>query len=940
MKIRLNKRKLFSVIAGLIIHVSLANTTTPPDTTQLDSSIRYGKLPNGLSYYIKPLDNPNAGLNLRLVVKAGFFQEGPGETEFAHIVEHLGFSAGRKYSTKGNSSLYDKAGIGLADLNGLTADDYTDYFLQTSKENPLGMEIAFKLFQDILWNLDFTNKNIDLERSTVLGEADGGNFGLGNYIYHMEKQITGWGSSPPKDYANHLKTFKPEKIRNFYKKWYRPDLMAIVVIGDIDNVDQIEKKLKEKFSEGKVPGNPPNPTINTSDYLKKSPQFRKTVLQNKNNNHLEYKPTLIRLYFRLFENKNKKTIQGLKDQVVRGLFIELLNKRYQQVLQKYNTFLAIRPKFLEPPAALRIEVSPKQGIKKDAIYNTIKILKQIKEYGFTAREFSDGKKEYLRLMRKSDTLGIYYWKNQINEHFVNGEPLPERKPQILEKILKDLSEEEYNAEIKKYLKEEPDDISIAGYEKSPGLDKVEKKIRSWIKEVNRNPVDSLTVSQNHLVLMDPSEMKKLEISPVKALQTDIPGAKSFQLKNGLRVILKSSVAEYYQSSIVMRGFSSRGIDCFSKDDYFSVINAPSILRNSGVGDLDKFDLKRYLNRKEFDGYVLTFVESDASGLKGNFTLKDLETALQLMYLYFTSPNFSINAFEDWKTQQKINVAFKNFPAENFETAIREILPDRDFTPKGQKFIEGLEQINLDRVREIYMHLFRDPGNFTFLFSGDFNEEEVLRLCQKYLGNLPAKPNTSNCIRESKDSKMKPLKSRTFYANAPLELAMVRIAYIKKLNSAILDWKEEIKLNILRRILAESLIRRLRFESEEDGTYQVLAIRDHSSYYKYHGMYLDFNAYPKDTERLIEDSEVVVENLKKKPVEVSLFENVRKMQLNQFNTHGKIMQKMYGVVKKGEPWIAEEEKNAFLESLNPQDIQATAVKYLKNKPVVFQMLPRK
>lgn len=934
-----NKIKfMLSFIAGLAIHISLANTTTFTDSIPLDPGITYGVLPNGLTYYIKPIENPAAGLNLRLVVKAGFFHEAQGETEFAHLTEHLGFTEGRNILNKEGSNALDEAGIGRAEMNGLTSNDYTDYFVQTSKENRLGIDIALDFFQEVLWNLNLTEKNIDVERSTVLGEADGGNFSPNIYSHFIEKQITGWGAEPPEDYENHLKTFKPEKIISFYKKWYRPDLMAIVVTGDIDDVDKIEKRIIEKFSKGKRPDNAPRTNVDLKNYLNKTPQFYKKELKG-DNDYLVYKPIRLRLYFRQFEIKKINSKQGLKDQLVRDLFIELLNKRYQEVLQEYNTFLSIRPKFLNPAAALRIEIVPEQGLNKNTIIKALKPLKQIKKYGFSAKEFSDGKKEYLKLLKKSDTLGIYYWKNQINEHFVNGEPLPEGKPEILKKILQKLDKDEFSAKIKSFIKEEPEDISIVGYNNDPTLDNSEEKIKTWIREINEISVAPHVNPGKNLVLMDTAEVKELSHPPIKTFNTVIPGTKRYRMKNGLNVILKSSNAAFDRNTIRFHGFSPYGIDCFPEEDYFSVVNATAILKNSGIGKLDKYEVKKILNEMEFDGNVSPFIKSDEAGIKGNISFKDLETALQLIYLYFTSPNFSTTAFDDWKTQQIINVAFKNFPVENFETAIREILPDRDFTPKGQKFIEGLEQINLDRVQNIYMQLFRNSKNFTFLFSGDFNEEEVLKLCQKYLGNLPVKSKSSNCLSENKESFIEPIKSRNFYSSAPLKLALIRIVYIKKTNNEFLDWKEEIQIEILRKILDELLIRRLRFESEEGGTYGIYTGMNFVNSHNYNEIKIRFEAYPGDADRLIEEAKNVVENLRNSPVDNTLFQKLKNVQLGKEETSRAILQKMHGFVRNGIPWYDDEEKKAFINSLGPEDIQQTALKYLNRDPKIFKMLPK-
>ncbi|WP_286760827.1 M16 family metallopeptidase [Salegentibacter sp. UBA1130] len=941
--IRTKKSIFLSLILNLIISISLANTSNSNDSIPLDANIRYGKLPNGLTYYIKPIDNPGAGLNIRLVVKAGIKQEKDGELDFAHITEHLGFVAGKNISRKKSTHLFDEAGVRLSQLNGFTAGNYTDYFVQVSDNNEKGISLTLKFFKDILWNLELNEKSIDLERITVFDETNGGVFNLGIHSFHLEQQITGWGAEIPEDFEKHIKTFDHEKLIEFYKRWYRPDLMAIVIVGNIDNIDKVEKEINEKFDKKKEPGNPVDPTVDQMNYLDKTPQFYKKELQG-DNDYLIYKPIHLNFYFRQNINIKDQSNNGLKDQLIRNLFIELLNKKYLQVLQQYNTFSAIRAEFLNPPAALKLEIVPMEGLKKDYIDTALKTLKGIKQYGFSTEDFNLGKAEYLNSIRQSDTLSLSYWKSQIINHFVYGEALPENKEQLQERILQNLEKEEFHNAIKNYIKDKPEDISIVAYKGDPALKNPEKKIKNWINEISNETVEKPDRPEKKLSLMDTVQTNALEKTSVKVLETEITGAKSYQLKNGLRIILKdsqnhSSGKGAGENKIVFQGFSQHGIKCFPQEDYFSALNATEITRNSGVGKLNKFELERYLDRYRFKGFVSPYIENDAAGIKANIALKDIETALQLVYLYFTSPNFNTTAFEDWKTYQKIYIAYQNYPVENFESNIREVLPDNDFKPKGRKFIEGLAYTDLNRAKEIFNQIFNDAENFTFLFSGDFNEEEVLNLCRKYLGNLPVTSEYSRCISKSEESLVLPVESKTFHSVASLNSTMVKMVYVKESNISSMDWQEEIKLILLNHIMKESLMRRLRFKSEEGGTYEVTPGLNIVNSHNYIEIPIGFNSDPKDVERLIGEVQNFIEELKSSPVEISFFEKLKKTQLNDKISYGLALAKMLRHSKDNYPWLDKEERNAFINSLHPNDIQETANNYLSNKPIIFKMLPK-
>ncbi len=930
------------ILGSLILCVSNAQNLKPSHSEPLDSSIVFGKLDNGLSYYIKPINNNSSKIHFRLIVKTGYRQEVDGEYEFAHLLEHLGFVAGKNISSKKSGKLLDEAGILMAQLNGITKFDNTDYYVEASSKNEKSAEVALRFFKDIIWNLELNEDNIALERLTILDEANGGDYNLNQISNQTEREVTGWGAVVPRDLEDHIKTFEYEAIINYYKKWYHPEMMAIIVIGDIPNVEELKDRIHTQFSKKTFSEDSFGLQSNKSTYLLREPQF---ILKSIKKNANEQQSNTVRasLYFRGIDINRLTDEQKLRDEVIRDLFLKLLNKRFQHRLNGYNIFHNIRSNFLKPPLALKIDIVAENGLSKKILQEPIGELNCIEAFGFSSEEYENSKNELLLSLKRTNTINDSYWKNEIANHFVYNTALPSNKLSKQIRFLEKLTRSDFHSRIQNIIKVLPEDISIAAYAGDTILKHTEETIRKWFAEVDSTAEESFTLSKNDKVLMDSIEIASLDKASIKRLNTEIPGAAKYQFENGLSLILKplekSDNSNEASRFIRFHGYSAKGIKCYSEKDLFSSINATSILKNTGIGAMDKFELKDYLDKNEFKGYVNPYIELDHSGIKASFKMENLETALQLVYLYFNQPQFNREAYEDWKTKTKFFSVYKNLTRENFISAIRKELAYIDFPPQGYDLIKGIDQTNMERAEEIFGELFQNPKDFTFIITGDFRESEVLDLFRKYLGNLPQYNDYRKYLHtDFQNTVITNGKSKNFHSRIPLEMPMVRIVYPKKINSGDWDWKDKIKLELLRRSLTELLFRRLRFESDKGGTYQISAGMDFTSTKNYMETFIPFSAYPDDIDRLVEEAKKVVNELKNSSIENSLLKKLKDVFLQKQETYSETLEKIYEYENYGKQWVDLEMEKEFIKTIKPDDLKQTALKYFECEPLIFKMLP--
>ena len=951
MKNKFIKKEILSFLLTFFLGgMVTVHSSASQDTTPLDRSIRHGKLSNGLTYYIKPTNDGSSKMDIRLLIKAGTAVQDADQYELGHVLEHVAFKAGKHMTMAKAHDL----GFNLGQINANVSIDFTQYYFK-SVDTEAKRDIAFQLMQDIIWGLELKSNYIDSERSTIINEnAIRGRLQWNAIMNSLEGILTGRLTMLPKDVNRHIKTFPYEALKRYYKDWYRPDLTAIVVLGDIDDINVIEKEIREKFSKIKKTKNPRSPYKDYSHYRNLPPQFIK-----KENLFLLKDPMNETVHMSLYMRQNRHVKEhGLKDlqnEQIRDLFIRMLRKRIKEKQeQAYATGFSVIPEFLwRPSLGMGLKIAIEHGSEKEVVLKIIKLFRQLHEYGFSQQEFKKTKEEYLKYINELDTTNVYYWVHDIRKHFLYDRVIPSNKKTFLMDMVNNLTVTEFNQLIKKYIKTEPKsiDITILIPSGHPALNISEKKIRNWISEANDLSIHPYSPPVIPNELMDSSTIAGLKESSVQEKHVAIPGVTEYQLANGVKVVLKpidsSHISEKRHCKLSFHGFTSKGISSYPKTDYFSVKNASEIVYNSGVGGLNKFELKGYFTNKGFNGNVYPYIEYNESGIKGYISLSDLEMALQLVYLYFTLPNKDSLAFTDWKLNTTSSFDTKNINEDIFRSVIRDTIGDYTIFPRNSNPLKDIAETDIHRAFDIYQDIYGNAKNFTFIFSGNFPRDKVLSLCRKYLGNLP--------IDLGEGEWAKPLKStlRKFQKPNLLTIpsveysreAKMKLVYISKVSAKDLDWKEEIKLKLLQSLLSFSLMQEIRFNSNKKGqTYSIGSYGNLAKSRLFNEIFIEFSSDPEDVEQLSEQTRQFVEDFKNNMIDVELLERFIKERKQYLKSEGHreklVNEKIHDYYRFGVPWRSIEQEQNYLESLTPEHIKNTTQRLLKEKPLEFMMIPSK
>ncbi|MBC8770544.1 insulinase family protein [Arenibacter sp. BSSL-BM3] len=920
------------------------------DTMPLDPSIRHGKLPNGLTYYIKPTGDGSSEMSLRLVVKAGSAVQDADQYELDHVMEHLAFKAGKNMTMAKANELGFRSG----EINGNSPFDFTQYYF-SSVDTKEKLKIAFQLFHDIIWDLDLKKEYIDSERSVILNEKGiRGGFGAKSILTDLESTMMGRGADRPSDFVQFINTFPYDALRRYYDDWYRPELMALVVVGDIVGVDALEKEIKDKFSRAKPLKNPRSPIRAFGAYRNSPPQFmnREHRLTTKESKR---QAVNMRIYMRQRENLDKKGLELLKQEQKGHLLIDILNNRLKEKQDYYVSPYTVSPYMALPSSlGIKLHITMEEGTVEGTLSKTIQLLKELRTNGFSEPEFTRFKKEYLESLSKTDTMKQMFWEDNIVDHFVYDKILPANRMALLKNMMDDLTLEELNVFVRQYIKTDPQELDIIMLSPSGhrALSYTEKQIRGWISEANNLPITKYSPPKIPKELMEASLIQTLKPSTLQKNKVDIPGASEYTLGNGIKVVLKpfdAVLVPRERNKLSFHGFSSKGISCYSRSDYFSAMNAADIVYNSGVGGMDRFELKRYFAKNGYNAQVAPYVGYDEAGIRGSTSVKDLETAFQLVYLYFTEPNKDSLAFEDWKLRTRSSHALHSINSQDFKNFIKLKLGDSTFLPKGTKALEGVPNTDLDRAYGIYRTIFANAKNFTFIITGDFPEEEVLSLCRKYLGNLP----TANVQPKSEI----PKNTKKFRLPKPQEKVVVakefdrevkvQLEYISNLAERDLDWKQDLKLKLLQSMMNFSIMQEMRFNSiENEGIYTIKVVCNFDKDRLFNEVYVEFGASPEDVEQLIKAAKQFMRSFKNNGADVELLERFKLERVDYLERkkyhRGDTSKMIYDYYKYGTSWPRGglEQRQAYIRSISPRDIEILAKRLLKGNPLEFKMLPAK
>lgn len=739
--------RYFFLLTFLLRAATLLPAQDLSEKLPIAPEITKGKLGNGLTYYIRKNAKPEQRVELRLAIKVGSILEDDDQQGLAHFTEHMAFNGSKHFKKNDLVSYLQSIGVEFgADLNAYTSFDETVYILPIPTDKPGNLEKGFLVLEDWAAGVLFEKSEIEKERGVVLEEerlGKGADERMNKvslpYILQGSKHATRLPIGKPEI----LKAFKPEIIKRFYGDWYRPELMAVVVVGDIDLV-AAEALIRKHFEKLKNPTKP-----RPRDYAKvpPRPQSQGLVVTD-----AEATNPILQIFYSTRESKASVTVGDYRKDIIKSLSGQLLNLRMQELTQKAN------PPFIIGGSGESEFVHGYESyfgyaaIGKDGVVPAIDALivenERARRYGFTSAEIDRVKKSFLRQMerlyneRDKSESGDYA--DEYLRNFLTDEPIPgiDNEYHYYTKFLEGITIEEVNryaaqsipssTEKKLVLLQSPANTDFP-------LPSNEDLLAAVIhaEQLPVNPFEEKTLASS-LMSTAPAAGK---ITSEKAL-ADV-GVTQLGLSNGATVWLKKT--DFKNDQILFSGFRYGGQSLYDMKDAQNAQYAAALVSQMGVGDFSPTDLRKVLAGKSVS--VSPRLSGISEGMSGQSGSADAETMLQLAHLYFTSPRKDPELFASFKSrQQGLLQNMLSDPRTVFQDSVSRMMYNH---PRGPRFPrpKDFDNISLDRVLEIYQERFGHASGWTFFLVGSFDLDSMKLLVSTYLGSLPSSAGPSPFFKD-------------------------------------------------------------------------------------------------------------------------------------------------------------------------------------------------
>lgn len=937
----LNKILLSGTLIIINVLLATGQTSVPSskDSLVLDKRIKHGKLANGLSYYIKPINEPFPDISMYFLVNVGSNDELPHEINFAHHIEHIAFRETKNFPSGiyGAEEMLDNLDMHVSKLGAKTNIRSTNYYFHPpARKQTNGLSTGLHWFKDIAGGLNLSQESIDRERGVLLQEFRGDEAKADKNMAKSElySNLFSCFNNYNKDFALRNDSFPYQDIQQFYKKWYQPDQMAVVVVGNIENIEKLELKIKKTFEDLNLAKNKIDIPHCVEEKLKKNLQFE--IIERGSTSISITSSNIIEMYFFYKDPvilKDTEKESSLKRKLSLDIIISVLNERFKANRKSYNkNFKNISSHTTAaeiPPNTLTILLEAEKSNEKMALESTFKLLNQLKIYGITEEELEKAKEKKLGELPPTNVENSRYWEKEIINHFVFGEFLPPGKNAFLRKWLEQLSIEEINEIINQIIAPNPQDIGVIYPANSSTTFNSKKIIRKFIKEEFSKPVLPYKVPEPITSLFTEKQKDNLRLD--MEIQSQERG--KYVLQNGLTVHLEPDTTA--KGSITIHGFSPQGASCFPQEEQSSTMFAPLIIRNAGIGDFTKFDLEAfYKNTATLKTGAGPYINYTEAGIKSEVSKEELEILLQAIYLYFTDPREDEEAFKYWKAEQLKYVASYVNPTNDLLEALRDITKDISTLPYASKRIQASQEVDLKDAYENYRKLFSNPGRFTFILSGDFEKKEILPLLQQYLGNIPSTGNFS-CnhnkeeINVAKGPIFKQMVTSPFYKT---ENSFYGRRFVRKKTEDD-TWQEEWKVRILGLIM-ENII--FDFRSKDGlSLYEIYAGGGLNRLMDRYEINFKYICLPEQLPLIREKTDIIINEIKSGKISEQVFNSQRNLLKSIFNPtylnkSANVSKSIYRNFRYGESVLDAYEIETFFTELTTEDIIETARKYFKDE----------
>ncbi|MEY8759880.1 M16 family metallopeptidase [Chryseobacterium tongliaoense] len=927
-------KKILSSFAVVVLLSANAFAQNIP----VDPSVRTGTLSNGMKYYIKKNTLPEKKVDFRLAINAGSILEDENQRGLAHFMEHMNFNGTKNFPDNKLVDFLQSIGVKFGQhLNAYTSFDETVYMLPVPLDKPGNLDAGLKVMEDWAFNATLSDEQINKERGVVLEEL---RLGLGADKRMSDKYLpkllynSQYANRLPIGKKDVLENFKPDVIRKFHQDWYRPDLMAIVVVGDV-NVDEVEKKIKDNFSKYKNPAKPRERKVfdlpnhkETLVAVETDPDATSSMVQFTMKDSDAYQPDV--------------TIEQYNQSLVENVATTMLNNRLRELINSNNppfTFGSVYHggTYARTKEALQGFAMTKEGDQLNALKVLLTEVERAKKFGFTQSELDRAKSQIIsnleRAYNNRDKTESAMLVDEYVRNFLEQEPMPgiAWEYEDSKKFLPGVTLAQTNDVIKKMVKDDSRVVVITGPKKDNVTMPTEAMVLNTfegVKMADLKPYEEKATIKN-LVKPFKSEGK------IVKTETDAKlGTTTWTLSNGAKVTFKKT--DFKDDEIVFTARSLGGNSIIPDADYNKTQFAFGALSEAGVGGISKADLTNYLAGKQAS--VNPFIGSMTEGINGRTNQKDLGTAMELIYAYFTGLNYNPDAFNAYKTKQ--SAMFNNMisnPQFYFSSEHAKFM-----NQKNPRFI-GIIPMEKDwantdykKAYDIYKEKFSNAGNFQFYFVGNIDEATFKNQVLQYIASLPSngKPGTF------KDTGYRPMTGdyTKVYKKGKDPKSLVTISYS---GEAPYNEKDALALEALGEVATIKVIEKLR--EDESGIYGGGARGGMSKVpYGAYNFSISFPCGPENADKLTKSAVTELQKLIDKGPEQKDLDKYKEGEYNDDKTNMK--DNMYWMNALAKNQLDGSDKYEILDyqekvkALTAKDLQDVAKKYLTKGKIVATLMP--
>ena len=906
------------------------------DLLPKDPAVRTGVLPNGMTYYVRQNAKPEGRAELRLAVRAGSILEDESQLGLAHFVEHMAFNGTKHFAKNDLIKFLESLGMRFgADLNAYTSFDQTVYMLQVPTEDHTVLENGLLILSDWSHGIVFEGEEIDAERGVVIEEwraRRSGDSRVSDQHFKVLYQGSRYADRLPIGTKENLETFKHETLRRYYTTWYRPELMAIVAVGDFDPSD-MENMIREQFS--KIPAAKNN--VERPDY--EIPSYKGTRFSIASDPEAS-NPTvgLFIRHGRVSRDRVRDYRQVLVDNMISSMLNQRLNELRQQANPPFVGASAGAGRGLADYRQFSVNARVREGDYLGGFRSIMEEVERVRRYGFTESELERTKNAMLRgieqyYAERDNTESSNYAREYVG-NFTSGEAFPgiEYENQIYQKYVPEVTLAEINQVVRELATENNRVVTVGGPKSADAPVPTESELHAVMNEVTSSKIVAYAEEGAITTLMEstPTPGRVVSENTIKELEVT-----EWTLSNGVRVVLRPT--DFKNDEVWISAYSPGGSSLVSDKDFLAASTAASLVARGGIAEYDRVALDKFLSDKVAS--VSTNIGDLYETVNANSSKDDLETTFQLLYLYFTNPRKDEKALLSYKAQLEGVLSTRGSrPEQVFSDTVAWVSTSHHFRTRPL-MEEMLPELDLDKSMKIYREHFADADDFRFFIVGSFDLQSIKPFVETYLGSLPS-------VKGEGSWKDVGIEAQKGVVKKTVEKGVEQKSIVQIIYTGKFDWSMKNRHKIQSMIEVFRMKLRETLREEKGGVYSPGARASYSQYPKSeYEIVVFFSCDPNRAEELIASVEMIAASMKTELVEQDYIDKVKEIQRRDRETS----------VKENRFWISSlqfyyqnnEDPRSLLEygelykALTPEIVRDQAKKYFNEKSrMTFVLYPEK